>query len=73
MNKWFDVEQVKGFMQWGFMATDHDNGDGDGVHGMHRDPNIVANYGGKEINHKDYEALKGVYHERALAMPWASG
>jgi hypothetical protein len=73
MNKWFDVQQAKGFMQWGFMATDHDNGDGDGVHGMHRDQNIVGKHNAKEINHKDYDALKHVYHERASAMPWTSG
>jgi hypothetical protein len=75
MNKWFDVEQVKGFVQWGFMATDQDNGDGDGIHGMHRDQNIVVKdaAGHTIANHKDFDALKQVYHERASAMPWGGG
>lgn len=35
LHKWFDQKQVAGFMQWGFMGTNQDIGDGDNRFGLH--------------------------------------
>jgi hypothetical protein len=53
MNRWFREMGAKGFMQWGFMATDHDNADGDREVGM------------DHVIHKDYGALEKVYQSQA--------
>lgn len=51
MNKWF-ARGASGYMQWGFMATQFDNGDGDRQSGMDRQ------------FHDDFDALAQVYREQ---------
>lgn len=48
LNKWFN-KGAKGYMQWGFMATLYDNGDGDKAFGM------------DYVFHPDWNALFNVY------------
>ena len=55
LHKWFDQQQVAGFMQWGLMGTPQDIGDGDNEFGLHR-------------NHSDYNDLVSVYRNRAQAL-----
>ncbi|MEM7126900.1 MAG: carboxypeptidase regulatory-like domain-containing protein [Chloroflexota bacterium] len=55
MDKWF-ARAARGYIQWGFMATDFDNGDGDRKSGMDRQ------------FHDDYDQLARVYRERAQAL-----
>lgn len=64
MRVWFE-RGAQGYMQWGFMATDFDNGDGDRLSGMDRG-----------IHHDDWEELYRTYRtvagdleQRAGAMP----
>jgi len=58
LKKWFG-RKVRGYLQWGFMATDHDMGDGDRSFGMDR------------ALHGDWQALVETYRafiqEHALA------
>ena len=53
MNAWFG-RGAQGYMQWGFMATDRDNGDGDGKSGMDRG-----------VLHDDWDELFRTYRDRA--------
>lgn len=53
MALWFD-RGAQGYMQWGFMATDFDNGDGDRASGMDRG-----------LHHDDWEELFRVYRGKA--------
>jgi len=55
MARWFN-SGARGYLQWGFMATQHDMGDGDGDSGMDRSL------------HSDWEALFRVYSTRAEAL-----
>lgn len=50
---WFD-RGAQGYMQWGFMATDFDNGDGDRASGMDRG-----------IHHDDWDELYRTYLKQA--------
>ena len=52
MNYWFN-RGASGYMQWGFMATSNDMGDGDGRSGMDR------------TLHSDWDALFTTYRDRA--------
>ncbi len=73
MRKWLEEENAKGLMQWGFMATENDCGDGDKKYGMHRAKLELMEHGAVVCCHTDYDALKEVYQERAEAMRWGSG
>lgn len=55
MDRWFG-RGAKGYMQWGFMATHNDMGDGDGRSGMDRSL------------HNDWDALYAAYQERAAHL-----
>lgn len=55
MERWFNCG-ARGYMQWGFMATGHDMGDGDGDSGMDR------------TLHSDWDALFRAYRGRADAL-----
>lgn len=55
LDKWF-ARGSRGYLQWGFMATQFDNGDGDRRSGMDR------------IFHDDYDELAAVYRERAQSF-----
>lgn len=55
MDKWFS-KGAKGYMQWGFMPTNYDNGDGDGLFGMDK------------IWHNDWDALFNLYKGYASAL-----
>ncbi len=57
MARWFDGDRpAGGYMQWGYMATQFDMGDGDDDSGMDR------------CLHGDWDALWRVYSERADAL-----
>ncbi|MEZ4736796.1 MAG: NBR1-Ig-like domain-containing protein [Caldilineaceae bacterium] len=55
MQRWFGLG-ARGYMQWGFMATPHDMGDGDGDSGMDK------------ALHQDWDALFHAYRARATAL-----
>ena len=55
MDRWFN-RNARGYMQWGFMATGQDMGDGDSDSGMDR------------TLHGDWDALVRVYRARADAL-----
>lgn len=57
MDKWFG-RGASGYMQWGFMATPYDNGDGDRTFGMDR------------IFHSDWDGLYAVYSSRGSSLTW---
>jgi hypothetical protein len=57
MDKWFG-RGASSYMQWGFMATGSDNGDGDRNVGMDR------------VFHSDWDALFAVYRDRAAVLAW---
>lgn len=50
---WVDSKGARGYMQWGFMVTGSDNGDGDRTFGMDK------------IFHRDWDALFAKYKEHA--------
>jgi len=56
MDRWFG-RGARGYMQWGFMATPQDNGDGDVQYGMDR-----------TLHAEDWEKLRKVYSERAASL-----
>ena len=57
MARWFDGDRpASGYMQWGFMATQADMGDGDGDSGMDRSL------------HHDWDALWQAYSARAASL-----
>ena len=60
INDWFNVRGSQGYYQWGFLATDNDNGDGDRSVGMDR------------IWHNDWDSLFFVYQKHAGALPPAN-
>ncbi len=53
MALWF-ARGAQGYMQWGFMATDFDNGDGDRASGMDRG-----------LHHDDWDDLFRVYRDKS--------
>ncbi|MEZ4866958.1 MAG: peptidoglycan DD-metalloendopeptidase family protein [Caldilineaceae bacterium] len=55
MQRWFGLG-ARGYLQWGFMATSNDIGDGDGDSGMDR------------TLHADWDALFRTYQARAAAL-----
>lgn len=55
MEKWF-ARGARGYLQWGFMATGHDIGDGDGRFGMDR------------ALHRDYDQLATVFRNFAQKL-----
>lgn len=55
MQRWFSLG-ARGYMQWGFMATGQDMGDGDGDSGMDR------------TLHHDWDALFHAYRTQASAL-----
>jgi len=55
MQRWFGLG-ARGYMQWGFMATGQDMGDGDGDSGMDR------------TLHQDWDALFHAYRSKATAL-----
>jgi murein DD-endopeptidase MepM/ murein hydrolase activator NlpD len=55
MQRWFG-RGARGYMQWGFMATGQDMGDGDGDTGMDR------------TLHQDWDALFHAYRAKATAL-----
>ena len=57
MDKWFS-RGSSGYMQWGFMATSYDNGDGDATFGMDR------------ALHSDWDGLFTVYSASAASLAW---
>jgi hypothetical protein len=57
MDKWFS-RGSSGYMQWGFMATSYDNGDGDRTFGMDR------------VFHSDWDGLFSAYGARAASLAW---
>lgn len=50
---WVDTKSARGYMQWGFLATGSDNGDGDRTYGLDK------------IFHKDWNALSSKFKEHA--------
>lgn len=56
LQRWFSLG-ARGYMQWGFMATGQDMGDGDGDSGMDR------------CLHHDWDALFHAYRSKASALP----
>ena len=58
MDHWFGAgDGARGYMQWGFMATSNDIGDGDRDSGMDR------------VLHHDWDALFALYRTRAGDWP----
>ena len=61
MEQWFK-RGAQGYMQWGFMATDHDNGDGDRASGMDRG-----------MYHADWDELFRTYRDKAVVLAANAG
>jgi hypothetical protein len=61
MALWFG-RGAQGYMQWGFMATDFDNGDGDVHSGMDRGQ-----------FHDDWDELFGAYRDKAVDLERQAG
>lgn len=57
VDKWFDVRQAQGFLQWGYQYNTYDIGDGDSRFGMDR--NFFAS---------EYNAYASIYSTRATAF-----
>jgi len=53
IDKWYDVRQVRGMMNWGYQAQNMDIGDGDGIFGIDR------------YSTTDYDAMTTLYKARA--------
>jgi mannan endo-1,4-beta-mannosidase len=67
MDEWFK-RGAQGYMQWGFLATDFDNGDGDAMSGMDRGTVRIEKDGQKVVAHHDWDNLFNEYRNRASQL-----
>lgn len=67
MDEWFK-RGAQGYMQWGFMATTSDNGDGDAMSGMDRGTIRIEKDGQRVVAHRDWDDLFNEYRNRAMQL-----